>query len=437
MPVLPLLLGAALAATPIEPVLQKHAPAQAPALLQLAQDEADALVTALGASGARADGLREAYQEQLAANLWAKDRAGFPLDAARIDRTIIRYERFKLQRYVTAGVFPKRYFGYVDLDWDTAADEATMMRVAHDAAAEINAWLGERGTAWRVTDAEIIVTFIAEGGALLLGERNALKDQVHPIYDIGLDDIASGSSEFGGLITRLDRRFGTGVGEIVTWVDGEPYLSRHMTFEEAVLGTALMWVWEKEICAKKLAKEGRPPLEGRPPEDQFILGSLVYNSGILFSEGRLGMIRDFRTGGYLDEASRANVKRRTALNLLAPDGALQELAMGLGYRDQLTSWNAVYHIMQRWGGYAGIMAFTDVFTPDGALREVPPEPPPPQVVHPEPTPVAPAAEPPAPTGCATTRPPGLWLLGLYFIWLATRFSSRRLVISSSLPRTAN
>ncbi|MCB9797249.1 MAG: hypothetical protein H6741_31560 [Alphaproteobacteria bacterium] len=426
------LLAAALAQAPpaYTEALSEAAPPEAlDALLAQARVEAQAAARSLGAWGAEAGAVEAAYDEQVLARLQSLSRAGLRYDAEALQQKVLAYERFKMERYASSGVFPKRYFGYVDLDGDTAAREAQLLRDTHAARLLVNDYLAEQGVAWRVTDAEILVTFIAEGGALMLGPRQHLADDVHPVYDIGLDDVAHGSKDLAPMMQRMDAELGSGLQDIVLWKDGEAYLRRNMSFQEAVLGTALMWVWEKQICARKLAEAGRAPLEGRPLDQQFILGSLVYNSGILFSDGRMAQIRDFRTGEYLQDVSVKNEKKRWLLDLLDPAGLSAEIVSGVGYREQPTAWNAVYHVLQRWGGYAALDAYTSVWGEDGMIVALPPEPPPPAPAPPDVAPPEPA--PPAPVepsgGCASVDG-GAWFLGL--LLLSRR---RRLTSSGSRP----
>ncbi len=294
---------------------------------------------------------------------------GFAMDEDEIRRTVIGYEAFKIEAYVTSGVFPKRYFGYVDGKWDTAIHEYTLAQTTHTAVEVINRWLAEQGDPLRINDQEVAVTWVAEGGALLLGEDQDGMNQVHPVFGVGLDDIASGTDELAGLMADLDEAMGTDLSGIVRWQEDDSgdrvaMLHRYMTYEESIAGTALMWVWEKRIAQRKLKKAGRTLLHNRPLDEQFILGSLVYNSGLIHDEGRELMIRDLQCGPWLKASSDRNAHRRSELNLVRPADALAELLTGHGYRDQWTSWLAVYHVTQRYGGWLGLSRFTDVF--DGA-----------------------------------------------------------------------
>ena len=320
--------------------------------------------------------LRRVLTDQVCANLVAKAAlrgpAGqtFPLTPDDVRRTVVDYEAFKLAGYVGSGVFPKRYFGYFDRRWDTAEHEQKLVDVVRASTPVINAWLKERGEPWRVTEMEIAVTWVAEGGALMLGDDPLRRQNIHPIADVGLDDIYSGTSELGDLMGRLDAAAGTDLSSIVDGSHDGRYakMTRYMTYEESIVGTALMWVWEKRITQRKLLRDGRTPLQERPLAEQFVLGSFVYNSGLVHDAGREHQVIAFEGAARIVDISERNAHRRAVLAVTTPDQALAELATGMGYRQQPTSWLAVYHVLQRWGGYEALRRFTDVFDEQGAFR---------------------------------------------------------------------
>ncbi|MBW2258082.1 MAG: hypothetical protein JRI25_26260 [Deltaproteobacteria bacterium] len=288
-------------------------------------------------------------------------------------------------------MFPKRYFGYFDGKYDTAPLERRLRDATARSAEVIDAWQEEKGVPVRVTAAEVAVTFIAEGGALWLGAEKEKADALHPVYDVGLDDLASGFRDLDELQARLDAELGTGLRELVVWVDRgvDPppgmvgrlqtrddsgplaYLARRITLEEAVAGTALMWLWEKEIAAGKLAAIGAAPMESRSAPQQFIIGSLVYNSGLLHNSERWTMIEELSSGEWLARTSERNAKRRWALNVLPPARATSWLAGGGQYPEQPTAWLAAYHVLQRYGAYVALERFTETFDETGAFREMP------------------------------------------------------------------
>lgn len=314
--------------------------------------------------------LRGFLQESISKNLnvqLAKGN-GYTLGAEALRRTVIDYEAFKAKTFVSSGVFPKRYFGYFDERWDTAAHERKMRRTIIDAVQVANKYLEEAKFEIRITEAEIAVTFIAEGGALLLAHERVRKDRIHPIQGVGLDDIAIGFARYPKLIRRLDERLQSGLQNIVTQTLQGPRLSRYMTFQEAILGTLVMWVYEKDLAAKKLWKKERKRLSKLPPKEQFIFSSLVYNSGLVFSTRRMRMIRDFKSASYLALVSKKNAKRRWPLPVFNPVSGRRFLLSQSGYPEQKTSWSAVYHILQRYGGYEALMRFTEVFDQRGAYR---------------------------------------------------------------------
>ncbi len=311
--------------------------------------------------------LAQALAREIAWNLrdkrelpaWKGKAFSMDLDAVR--RRVIDYEAFKQDVFISAAVFPKRYFGYFDEAWDTGEYERTFRRVVRTAVAEINTYQAERKSPVRITDLEVAVTFIAEGGAILLRENQHQLGEIHPVLGVGLDDIAIGFPKHRGLVQRLDRALGTNLERIVVTLNGVPQFLRHMSFEEAILGTAVMWVYEKDLCAAKLLGEGRTPLQDRPLDEQFILGSLVYNSGLVFSEERLEMIRTFRTGDYLAQVSQASAKKRWPLPVSGVQASRKLLSGGDAYPDQPTSWSAVFHVLQRYGGYVALKRFTQAF----------------------------------------------------------------------------
>jgi hypothetical protein len=330
----------------------------------------------VGAGPADVPELRRLISEQVCANLEAKaallgpDGERFPLSTEAIRRTVVDYEAFKLSAYLSSGVFPKRYFGYFDGLWDTAEHEGRLAEVIRASTPVINAWLSEQGEPWTVNDMEIAVTWVSEGGALMLGADPLLRQNIHPIADVGLDDIFSGTAQLADLMGRLDAATGTDLGGIVDGSYDGRYarLSRYMTYEESIVGTALMWVFEKRITQRKLLRDGRPPLQDRPIDEQFVLGSLVYNSGLVHDAGRELSILAFEGAERLTGISDSNAHRRPRLPLATSDAALAALLGGAAYPDQRTSWLAVYHVLQRYGGYAALRRFTDVFDEQGAFR---------------------------------------------------------------------
>ena len=145
----------------------------------------------------------------------------------------------------------------------------------------------------------------------------------------------------------------------------EAWLVRDATFREGIVGTALMWILEKEIAARKLAADGRGALHERGPAEQFVAGSLVYNSGILHAESTHRSLLRFETGQRVYDDSEKNAHRRPRLNLLPPSGLLAEMLAHGHYREQNTSWLAVYHVLQRYGAWEGLSRFSDVFEEGG------------------------------------------------------------------------
>jgi hypothetical protein len=183
-----------------------------------------------------------------------------------------------------------------------------------------------------------------------------------------LNNIASGFDQLEPLVKKVDRATGTKLSSVVETRGGHKVLARSFRFEEAIAGTAVMWVWEKQIAERKLRAGGRPSLATRPLDEQFVIASLVYNSGVLFEEQTITRIRALDTGDYLYASSERSKTRREPLPVLAPRGSLALLLAGADYPAQPTSWSGAYHVLQRYGAYVALARFTDAFDDQGRFR---------------------------------------------------------------------
>jgi hypothetical protein len=307
--------------------------------------------------------LVSAYCRALKENIEEKRRSKVELTAAALVRHALQYERFRIETLISAGVSPKRYFGFFDEEGDTAAYERTMRRTIIDAVAIINDYAQERRLPIRVTEKEIAVTFLAEGGALLLTERQNYLERVHPVRGIGLDSFRDGFAQHSTLIHTLDTHFGTRLGRLSWKVGRWSVLLRPMTFREAVLGTAVMYLYEKHLTADKRAAQSSAALASLPLDRQFVETSLVYNSGIFFSSERVEQMLRCETGRYLLEVNELNRGKRP--QLVVPPAEHPAQWLGEHLPQQLTSWNAVYHVMQRYGAWLALARFSDVFDEQG------------------------------------------------------------------------
>lgn len=372
------LTGFLLAAAPIEASLwapvQGLGPTEQAALDAELREHAQALARALKPVGP-IDALdaEAVLRARVAARLKARQAAGLVTTPSQAHTIILGFEAYKAQTYVTSGVYPRTYFGYLDADGDTAAEELRVVRAVRASTDAANAWLAEQGLAWRVTDQEIAITWIAEGGALMLETRAASRRPIHPILDIGLDDIAHGFKELPGLVGRLDAAAGTHVEDIPQWEDGRWSLRRSMTLEESVVGTAIMWVWEMRIADRKLREAGRPTLDTYDASDRFILASLVYNSGLIHSPSRPAQVRRHSLASHLSGIAKKHNPggRRAHLPVVDEAQALARLLVDRDYPYQGTSWIALYHIQQRYGGFEAVSRFTDTFDEAGRFDMAP------------------------------------------------------------------
>ncbi|MFH1278206.1 MAG: hypothetical protein ABIK65_07495 [Candidatus Eisenbacteria bacterium] len=356
--------------------------------------EANAIAELLGAGAPEvAAVLRREIRQNLEAKRGLRAPGGkeFPMSPDEILRTVVEYEIFKMRTYLTSGVFPKRYFGYVDRKWDTAAEEATLLGLTHEVVREINAWQEGRGRSVRLADAEVIVTWIAEGGALLLREDTHLlapggEPRIDVSYRLGCDNMGLALDRYPDLARRLDERFGTALvgsgrkeGRGGTG-DREIGIGRRVDFRESIVAMAIMVLFEKEIAAAKLHRRAEAGGAGKwdelsdlPFDEQFILSSLVFNTGILFPSSWVESIRDFGTIHRLYSLSEENSKKRggewrPALPVEASPPVAFDALSRKGYREQPTSWQGAYHILQRYGAWVALREFTDLFDGEGNLR---------------------------------------------------------------------
>lgn len=299
-----------------------------------------------------------ALSENIAAKL-ASAREGVAFDDRTLIDTAVRYEAFRVTAFRNAGVSPKRYYGFLDGHGATAAYERQLLDVATRVSALLNAYAAKQGLKITVAPKEIVVTQIAEGGALLLGDKFGEVDKVHPVFGVGLDDYRIGLVRFPGLIAEVDKAFGSRLGQLKGARDDT------LTFAESVLGTAVMYLYEKDIAATKRREAKLPSLATLPLDEQFVQASLVYNSGILFSDERARQMMAFDTGAYLVDISEKTADRRPRLPVMLPAAADAWLSEGKALPSQPTSWNAVYHVMQRYGAWVALGRFSSVFTPSG------------------------------------------------------------------------
>lgn len=287
---------------------------------------------------------------------------GVVFDAPTLIRTSVKYEAFRIATFRAAGVAPKLYFGFMDGRGRTTRYEKELLRVASKAAPILNAYAEKNKLDVRVTAKEIAVTQIAEGGALLLTGNFANVDHVPPVQGVGLDDYRIGFKRFPGLREEIDAAFGTRLGAL----NGAP--EDTMSFAESILGTAVMYLYEKNLAEEKRRAESQPPIATLPLDEQFVVASLVYNSGILFSKERVDQILAFNTAAYLADISERSADRRPRLPVMSPEAADAWLAAGKSLPEQRTSWNAVYHVLQRYGAWSAISRFSPAFAQDGSVK---------------------------------------------------------------------
>ncbi len=156
-------------------------------------------------------------------------------------------------------------------------------------------------------------------------------------------------------------------------------IDRAVGFRESVVASGLMFLYEKEIAGRKLrgVSSSRPSgawptedLMALPLLEQFIVTSLVFNTGSLFSRDWTESIRDFRTIQRLHALSEGNAEKkgrewRPALPVDGSPGEAFRRLRERGYPAQLTSWQGAYHVLQRYGAFVALREFTDRFNARG------------------------------------------------------------------------
>lgn len=326
------------------------------------------------------------YCKAIASNLASKVAShseGASFTAETIISSTVEFEAFRITNFRNSGVAPKRYFGFLDEKGRTAAYETKLRTVSARVSPIINAYAEEKRLGVRVTPKEIIVTHLAEGGALLLTRDFYLADSIHPVSGIGLDDYRLGLKQYADLVSTIDIEFKSRLAAIANNPERpranailgagtvrrlERYVGAvSMTFDESVLATAIMYLWEKVITEQKRRAAGGTPLNTLSLDEQFVVTSLVYNSGILFSDERVRQIMAFDTAEYLAETSEKNAATRQKLPVMQPNAADALLERDEPLPVQPTSWNAVYHILQRYGAWVALTKFASFFSPDGEI----------------------------------------------------------------------
>ncbi len=304
-------------------------------------------------------GIGNAYCVQIRKSVESLQRYRLKVSPERFIKQAVQFESFRLDTFISSGVAPKKYFGFFDEMGDTAKYEGILRETVIDVAEIIARHGVQDKLGFAITEKEIAVTFLAEGGALLLTNPEDSPDRVHPVRGIGLDDYRKGFDRFPALVRELDDHFGTRLNNLLLRIGGTKILLRPMTFREAILGTAVMYLYEKEIAVALMRAEWKTEVSSLPPDSQFIATSLVYNSGIAFAPERIDQIQRFDTADYLDTISKNS--RRLPLSLSSSAESLAVLKRGEALPLQLTSWNAVYHILQRYGAWVAIEQFSSTF----------------------------------------------------------------------------
>ena len=113
-------------------------------------------------------GIGTAYCNELLLDLESK----FPnkvnsltLTISEIIQRSIDFQSFRLKTYLSSGVSPKRYFGFLDELGDTGIYETILREVIIEGVQSANDFAAAKALHSRISEKEVVVTFLAEGGA--------------------------------------------------------------------------------------------------------------------------------------------------------------------------------------------------------------------------------------------------------------------------------
>ncbi len=352
------------ASPPASPPLSAPCQALRDALLAEADPNEEKMLLALDQQLTRwSPTLTDSYCHSVLDNLLEKRASGQWPSAEEVVSKAIDFEGFRLQTYLDTGVWPKRYFGFLDEQGDTAEWETLLRETLQTAVPIANRYAAGPGLAVSLSEKEVATTFLAEGGALLLTANQDRLDRIHPISDMGLDSFAEGFDRYRELLHALGRN---ALRTDLSHIRRRQMLYRPMTFQEAVVATTrYCTLYEKGRAAEAFFAAQGIWLAGQALPWQFVATSLVYNAGISFSVERVDQIVALQTADYLVKVNAENFGKRPALAVFCTAEASAKLESGEDYPAQPTSWNAVYHVLQRYGAWVALANAGQAFDAQG------------------------------------------------------------------------
>lgn len=333
---------------------------------------------------------RQLIRANVLDNLYGKMRlksaatGRFPLAREEVLGSVVGYEIFKLSSFLKSGVVPKRYFGFLDGKWDTADREMTLLRVTRRTGEVINDPQIARERFVAVSDLELLVTYLSEGGALFFRKRETapgVEDptRIHLYYDLGCDNIWLALHRYPSLVTSIDENLGTNLGAYrVTSFTNEVGdtcrgINQYVSFQESIAAMGLMYLHCKELAARDLARQRTRPgtdwstfdLGALPLDAQLIVTLYHYNTGHLPERATVQRIQTLSTIEYLNEVSRQRPRGKPPLPVpSSPVTAFEQVAEH-GYPTQPSSWHGAYNTMQRYGAFVALRRFMDIFDEHG------------------------------------------------------------------------
>jgi hypothetical protein len=175
------------------------------------------------------------------------------------------------------GVRPRRYGGLLDRTNDA---ERRFLATLPQVTAFVNDVCARRGQPFRVTEAELAINFISEGGFYLLDED--IVDDIDGYTYLGIDTLVDNLQALRpwlhGSITAAVAA-GDRTVERTNELGQAVHTLRGLTIEEGLYANSGMYAWSKALSERDIAASGRALVDLAAPA-HFFWASYYYNAGV-------------------------------------------------------------------------------------------------------------------------------------------------------------
>jgi hypothetical protein len=326
-------------------------------------------------SGRDPEAIRAFVRSEALKNLRDKVSMGsngerFPMTLSEMEQTVFGFEAFKAETFVRTGIFPKRYFGFLDEKWDSAQYEVLLRETVQRAVRVVNDYLAESGRNVGLSHQEVAMTFISDGAALKMREFQANIEDFQCVLQLGMKEPTQYIYAFPGLVERLDRELRTDLQAAVFLKDGAMVDARAMYFPEAVVATMFRYLFKKTRAQIALRDEGID-LQSLSADEQFIVASgYDLEKEAALSWRTVQDIRDSRVGVHLRSSAMPDDPSASRIPWMGPGDSADFLLQESIYPWQPnSSWNVVYNTAQKHGTWVGLSRFGTTFNDRGEYRE--------------------------------------------------------------------